>query len=110
MAVNDIIRSVYDGSNLVEQHVVTAETPTDRTIEVRDGNGTAQSTYTLQRDIQSENEDAIRNAVVTALQNNTNYLALSSPTAAQTTAQVQALTRQMNRLIRLITRRLDATS
>lgn len=46
----------------------------------------------------------------TALANNATYLALASPTAAQTTAQVKALTRQVSALIRLERRNLDDTA
>ena len=44
-----------------------------------------------------------------ALAGNAAYLAIASPTNAQVAAQVRALTRQNNGLIRLIRRRLDAT-
>jgi hypothetical protein len=43
--------------------------------------------------------------VATALSNNRTFLNLSAPTNAQTLAQVRALTRQMNALIR-VTRRI----
>ena len=43
----------------------------------------------------------------TALTNNATYLALGSPTTTQNTAQIQALTRQMDGIIRML---LQATS
>lgn len=45
----------------------------------------------------------------TALAGNRDFLALASPTQAQTLAQVKALTRQNTALIRLLTNALDAT-
>ena len=45
----------------------------------------------------------------TALQGNRDFLALASPTNAQTLAQVKALTRQNTALIRLLTNALDGT-
>jgi hypothetical protein len=46
----------------------------------------------------------------TALAANTTYLAAGAPTTAQAVAQVRALTQQVNALIRLAVRALDATS
>lgn len=45
-----------------------------------------------------------------ALTANATYLAINSPTTAQNTAQIKALTRQMNALIRLTVKALDSTS
>lgn len=45
--------------------------------------------------------------VVTALTTNATFLALATPTTAQTVAQVQALTRQTSVLIRLVVRALS---
>lgn len=45
-----------------------------------------------------------------ALTANANFLAITSPSAGQVANQVKALTRQMNALIRLVTKRLDDTA
>lgn len=49
--------------------------------------------------------DAARQALVT----NRTYIAIASPTAAQTAAQVKALSRQNNGIIRLMLNALDGT-
>lgn len=56
------------------------------------------------------NESTIKTQAAAALTANATYLALASPTTAQNAAQVKALTRQVNGLIRLATRRLEATT
>lgn len=48
------------------------------------------------------NQATIQQAARGALANNSTYLGIASPTTAQVTAQVQALTRQSNRVIRLL--------
>lgn len=48
---------------------------------------------------------AERQAIIDALQANTDYINLPSRTTAQVAAQVLALTRQMNGLVRLLNRR-----
>lgn len=55
------------------------------------------------------NEATIRDRATTALGTNTTFLGIASPTNAQIAAQVKALTRQNNGLIRLVLRRFDAT-
>lgn len=60
--------------------------------------------------IESANLATIQSAAETALTNNTNYLGIASPTAAQAEAQVTALTRQVDGIIRLLLGLLDSTA
>ena len=46
----------------------------------------------------------------TALTTNQTYLALSSPTTAQNTAQIKALTRQMDAMLRFLLNQFDSTA
>lgn len=55
------------------------------------------------------NEATISAAAADAIAANKAFLALSSPTNAQTLAQVKALSRQANSLIRLALRSFDST-
>ena len=57
----------------------------------------------------STNEAALLAKAKTALTNNATFLAIASPTNAQAVAQVQALTRQVNVLIRIVGRDLLST-
>ena len=54
-----------------------------------------------------DNEMAIRERAAVALDANLTFLAITSPTNAQNAAQVKALTRQVNGLIRLTIGSLD---
>ncbi len=56
------------------------------------------------------NRRALLSKAQNALTANATYLAISAPTSAQNTAQVKALTREVNALIRLAVRALDTTS
>lgn len=57
---------------------------------------------------EQDNADDIRTTARQALAANRAFVA-STPTAAQTTAQVRALSRQVNNVIRLLLNQLDAT-
>lgn len=64
----------------------------------------------LAADTQSTNRATIQQQATQALDTNRTFLALASPTNAQTLAQVKALTRQNQGLIRLLLNQLDATN
>lgn len=64
----------------------------------------------VETDITAEtNESSVSAAALAAWQANKDFLALPSPTNAQNAAQVKALTRQNNALIRLLLNRFDGT-
>ncbi len=54
------------------------------------------------------NADALRDKATAALTANATYLALPSPTNAQNLAQIRALTRETNALVRLLLGSLDS--
>jgi hypothetical protein len=59
---------------------------------------------------QATNRAALLAKAATALTTNATYLAIASPTNAQNTAQVKALTRQVNALLKLATAALSDTT
>lgn len=80
---------------------------TDRD-QVWNANGDLLSDVEVERDdggiaVRSTLEQRVRDALVA----NVTYLAVAAPTAAQNTAQIKSLTRQVNALIRLQLRALD---
>lgn len=63
------------------------------------------------RDVTAEaNKATIRQQAATALTNNRTYLAIATPTTAQMRAQIDALTRQNQGIIRLLLNQLDGTN
>lgn len=81
---------------------------TQRVETYRAGEPTQVETVTVETTVEQDNREAIRAAAAQALTANRSYVA-STPTAAQTTAQVKALSRQVNGLIRLLLDALDGT-
>ena len=92
-----------DASNVTI--TTTAEEGTD--LVTRDGAGNIVATVPLPTE--RVNAKSLAAKIDTALTNNATFLALASPTNAQTLAQVRALTRQMNALARLVAGKLDTT-
>lgn len=104
----------YDGLPLNTPTVV-ADNGDVQTVATRTANG---GTVTLvphpggPTDLANQaqaNGAALQAKAAQALTGNIAYLALSTPTAAQVAAQVQALTRQVDALIRLAANQLAAT-
>lgn len=60
--------------------------------------------------IAETNKRSLEDKATQAIELNNTYLARTSPTAAQTTAQVKLLTRENNAIIRLLLKKLDSVS
>jgi hypothetical protein len=75
----------------------------------KDGKLIGTQTVTFEVSTEQINDETIRQQALDALTANRTYIARQSPTAAQNTAQIQALTRQVNGLIRLVLGRFDGT-
>ncbi len=82
-----------------EYQIVETITPNGKTTQTINKPGSAGA-----------NRDEIETKAAQALAVNATYLALATPTAAQTTAQVKALTRECNALVRLLLGQLDDTA
>lgn len=80
----------------------TPEETAQRAIDIAD----AQARKAAQ-DFLDGNRTTLTDRASTALAGNRDFLALASPTNAQTLAQVKSLTRQSNALIRLVLGLLD---
>jgi YD repeat-containing protein len=108
-----LLSSEYDTQGrLTRSTDVTAGTTT-----IRDGAGavTASRPATpmeaaIVGQLETETTRAsIKSLVATAIANNRTYLAIATPTAAQSTAQVRSLTQQLIRIERLLGEVLDGT-
>lgn len=80
-----------------------------RNIEVWQ-NGALVTTETVTISPEQDNADTLRSRAEAALTANDAFLAIVSPTNAQTVAQVQKLTRECSALIRLTLNKLDTTN
>ncbi len=78
-------------------------------IEEYDQDGNLIRTRTVADDPAMVNGDTLRAQAVQALADNRTFLAIASPTNAQVLAQVKALTRQNQGIIRLALGLLDGT-
>lgn len=93
----------------------TATTTFDRSVELVDNTPTvvwterAKTQAELDAEANTTNRATIEDRARTALATNRTFLGLSSPTNAQNAAQIKALTRQMNGVIRLLLGQLDGT-
>lgn len=67
------------------------------------------ATHIVAVPVEQTNTTTLRDQAVTAMALNRAYIALVSPTAAETTAHVKRLARQNNALIRLVLGQLDGT-
>lgn len=94
----------------------TADTTHERSVELLDGTPTvvwaarAKTPDELAAQTAEANRTTIEQQARTALNGNAAFLAIATPTAAQNAAQIKALTRQVNGLIRLVLGQLDAVN
>lgn len=95
------------GSNLVLPDVAeTQRTEAEAVVEAHPS--TAKAWFDA-AEVQRANEATIRQRAEQARATNATFLALTSPTNAQNAAQIKALTRQVNGLIRLLLSQFDGT-
>lgn len=99
----------YDGRTVTALGAgwVEVSDPTERISNYDTALLAAEAGETLPR-VESANEATIRDRTSGALATNATFLGLASPTNAQIAAQVKALARQNNGLIRLALRRFDS--
>lgn len=76
--------------------------------ETYDGTGKLIASRDVEIPPERVNADAIHQRLRDGLQDNKDYLAIASPTAAQTAAHIKRLARRQNAIMRLLLGALDA--
>ena len=71
-------------------------------------NGELVEDYTVAKPVEQFNAETITEQAVAALVDNRAFLAITSPTQVQVLAQVRDLTRQNQRIIRMLLQAFDA--
>ena len=98
--LGDVGVTVYGNADSTDSKEIVADVPL----------ATLQSAVDAHQFIdRTANRAAIEQRAADALAANLTYIDRASPTAAQSTAQVRALSQQMNGVIRLLLNRLDGT-
>jgi hypothetical protein len=72
-------------------------------------NGVLVEDYTVPKPVEQFNAETITEQAVQALVDNRAFLAIDPPTQVQVLAQVRDLTRQNNRIIRMLLQAFDGT-
>lgn len=96
------------GTVVSDTTVTNPDGSTIETIIFSDGSKSIQ--FTPAAGSPAANVQTLQQQAQTALTNNRTYLAIPTPTTAQVTAQVKALTQQHQALIRLALAQFDATN
>lgn len=78
-------------------------------VQTYDDKGNLVTEHDLEIPAESVNRDAVEATARSALAANRTFVALASPSAAQSTAQVKALSRQVNGLIRVLLGAFDGS-
>lgn len=71
--------------------------------------GSVLEDYTVPKPAEQVNEETIRERAEAALADNLAYLGTQNPSNAEAAAQIKALTRQVNGVIRLLLNRFDSS-
>ena len=95
----DTFTTLADGTTVETMDATYPSGAKDHTVITTPGAGTPAA-----------NQQSIQSKAQAALVNNATYLAIPSPTTAQAVAQVAALTREVNAIIRLLLNQFDTTT
>lgn len=116
--VGDLLKQQLAAAGLVTQVVLNGgkvelfnldESQRTAAQAVLDSHGATARAETTRVQTEATNAVSIRDSAAQALAANKTFLAIASPTNAQVSAQVKALTRQNQGLIRLVLQRFDGT-